>query len=392
MNRDELVKSLEGVVASIKSESAKLTAMYSDMNATKEARDAQVKVVKDLEDRANYFENEIKKFDDEVNSKMSNQIPTTTPAPMAVDMIKAKAALIRSAISNSAMDKKYMDALEIDGGTHFTSGEKLLPSTLTTELLLEPFAKNPLRGISTFTTITNLEIPKVLYDLSDDSFLATDSDTAKEMKTEANLVQFERNKFKVYVAIPETVFYGTDTNLVSTVDMALESGLAKKEKAVAFGKQDSFSATGNPTSFYANTAVAASDADGATYCIKAFKGATKYESLMLAIADLEEDYADNARVVMRRQDYFAMIKDLINDNGQLFNMTPEQILGVPVTYCDYATIPVVGDFNYSHFNYDLKVMYDSDKDILTGNHRYVITAWIDHKVKMKSAFRLAILP
>ena len=113
---------------------------------------------------------------------------------------------------------------------------------------------------------------------------------------------------------------------------------------------------------------------------------------MLAIADLEEDYADNARVVMRRQDYFSMIKELINDNGQLFNMTPEQILGVPVTYCDYATIPVVGDFNYSHFNYDLRVMYDSDKDILTGNHRYVITAWIDHKIKMKSAFRLALLP
>ena len=50
MNRDELVKNLEGVVASIKSESAKLSAMYSDMSATKEARDAQAKVVKDLED------------------------------------------------------------------------------------------------------------------------------------------------------------------------------------------------------------------------------------------------------------------------------------------------------------------------------------------------------
>ena len=85
MNRDELVKNLEGVVASMKSESAKLSAMYSDMSATKEARDAQAKVVKDLEDRADYFENEIKKFDDEVNSKMGNSNPIPTPAPKAVD-------------------------------------------------------------------------------------------------------------------------------------------------------------------------------------------------------------------------------------------------------------------------------------------------------------------
>ena len=51
---------------------------------------------------------------------MGNSNPIPTPAPKAVDMIEAKAALIRSAISNSAMDKKYMDALQIDGGTHFT--------------------------------------------------------------------------------------------------------------------------------------------------------------------------------------------------------------------------------------------------------------------------------
>ncbi|PGZ41233.1 phage major capsid protein, partial [Bacillus anthracis] len=51
------------------------------------------------------------------------------------------------------------------GDKNSTGGEKILPSTMTNELLHEPFVKNPLREVSTFTSVTNLEIPKVTFTL-----------------------------------------------------------------------------------------------------------------------------------------------------------------------------------------------------------------------------------
>ena len=75
---------------------------------------------------------------------------------------------------------------------------------MTNELLHEPFVKNPLREVSTFTSVTNLEIPKVTFTLDDDDFIA-DTETAKELKAEGDVVTFGRNKFKVFVPISETV-------------------------------------------------------------------------------------------------------------------------------------------------------------------------------------------
>ena len=60
-------------------------------------------------------------------------------------------------------------------------------------------------------------------------------------------------------------------------------------------------------------------------------------------------------------------------------------------FCDLANIPVVGDFAYSHFNYDLDMLFERDKNVKTGMESFVLTAWIDHKIKMKSAFRLAVV-
>ena len=79
---------------------------------------------------------------------------------------------------------------------------------------------------------------------------------------------------------------------------------------------------------------------------------------------------------------------MANNSTALYAAQPEQVIGAPVIFCDLATIPVVGDFKYSHFNYDLNMLYDTDKNVKTGLNSFVLTAWIDHKIKMKSAFRL----
>lgn len=259
------------------------------------------------------------------------------------------------------------------GDNNSTGGEKILPSTMTTELLHEPFVKNPLRDASMFTNVVNLEIPKISFTLDDDDFIA-DTETAKEIEADGDVVTFARHKFKVYVPISETILAATDTNLVQTVNQALESGLAAKEKKVAFAGTP---ATGEETmSFYG-------------VGITEVEKPTLYAAIKGAIADLHEDYRENAKIVMKYSDYMDIIETLANGSATLYQAQPEQILGKPVIFCDAATNPIVGDFRYSHFNYDPTMLYDRDKDVKTGIELFVLTAWFDHVIKLKSAFRIA---
>lgn len=372
MNRFKVKQMYDGIRAELKKETDKLNEMYSDLSVNMETRETQKNLVKDLEERFEGVKAQLAKLDDEAKEKIN------IPGNEKDRIINAKADLIRCVLRNEKPSVSTLATLGVNAklgdDSNLGNGGKLLPSTMTNELLHEPFAKNPLRNLSTFTNITNLEVPKITFTLSDDSFIK-DGETAKEIAASAETIVFERNKFKVFVEISETVLNGTDTNLVATVDNALASGLAKKEKTVAFSET-----TTDTKSFYKKTA--------SNYDIKEVKGKTMYETIISAVADLEDDYAENASVVMRRVDYYDMIKELANGNASLYLAQPEAILGVPVEFCELAKNPVVGDFRYSHFNYDLDMLYDRDKDVKTGMEQFVLTAWIDHKIKMKSAFRI----
>ena len=374
MNRFEIQQMLDGVRASLKKENEKLNAMYMDGKTTIEARNEQVNVVRDLEEREKGIAARLKKFDDEAAAKLEEQNKGLGNT-QEDKVLNAKAELIRSVMAKQNPTQKVLAALGV--GSTLGNGDKFLPSTMVNDLLYEPMAKNPLRKLSVFTNITNLEIPKITFSLSDDNFLEDDTATAKELKADGDTVVFGRNKFKVFCDITETVLNGTNTNLVQVVEAGLQSGLSKKEKKVAYAKTET-----TTMSFYHKT-------DSSNYDIKSIKGKTLYEAIIEAIADLEEDYSENASVTMRKVDYYKMIKDLANGNATLYMAPPEQILGVPVEFCDLAEIPVVGDYKYSHFNYDLKMLFDRDKNVKTGLESFVLTAWIDHKIKMKSAFRLA---
>lgn len=372
MNRFKVKQMYDGIRAELKKETDKLNEMYSDLSVNMETRETQKNLVKDLEERFEGVKAQLAKLDDEAKEKIN------VPGNEKDRIINAKADLIRCVMRNEKPSVSTLATLGVNAklgdDSSLGNGGKLLPSTMTNELLHEPFAKNPLRNLSTFTNITNLEVPKITFTLSDEAFIK-DGETAKEIAASAETIVFERNKFKVFVEISETVLNGTDTNLVATVDNALVSGLAKKEKTVAFADT-----TTDTKSFYKKTA--------SNYDIKEVKGKTMYETIISAVADLEDDYAENASVVMRRVDYYNMVKELANGNASLYLAQPEAILGVPVEFCELAKNPVVGDFRYSHFNYDLDMLYDRDKDVKTGMEQFVLTAWIDHKIKMKSAFRI----
>ena len=376
MNRFTLQQTIDGVRASLKDATNKLAEMYADSSASMDARTEQQKLVKDLEEREAGLKAQLDKMDAEAKAKMDAQNVKNANVGSSKEekILNAKAEIVRATMKNRAVSQEELNALG-DGST-LGNGDKILPSTMTNELLYEPLATNPLRTISTFTNITNLEVPKITFSLDDDEFIK-DSETAKELAASTDTIVFTRNKFKVFCDITETVLNGTNTNLMAVVNAGLQSGLAKKEKKVAFAPADS----ATEMSFYHQT--------GSKYDIKEVEGASLFEAIVNALADLEDDYAANAKVVMKKADYYSIITSLANNSTALYAAQPEQVIGAPVVFCDIATIPVVGDFKYSHFNYDLNMLYDTDKNVKTGLNSFVLTAWIDHKIKMKSAFRLA---
>ena len=376
-NRYLIMQNLEGVQAQLKAAVEHVDNLFSSPSSTIAERTEAENKVSDLKNRVVFYQNELKELDQEAAMKLEYQSKNNKSKELSEKerVVKAKAELIRNTIAGKAQPREVLNALG-DGST-LGNGQKILPTTLMTELVTEPYAKNPLRGVSKFTNITNLEVPKIAFTLDDDEFLTSDTETAKEMAASASIIAFKRNKFKVYADITETVLRGTDTNLIAHVEDALRSGMAKKEKKIAFAETTS----APDTSFYNKTS--------GNYDIKAIEKASLYLAIKAALADLEDEYSDNAKIVMKKSDYFDMIEALANGNAALYQAQPETILGAPVIFCDLATKPVIGDFSYSQFNYDLDATYESDKNIKTGVTSFVLTAYLDHKILMKSAFRLA---
>lgn len=373
-NRYLIMQNLEGVQAQLKAAVEHVDNLFSSPSSTVAERTEAENKVADLKNRVIHYQNDLKELDQEAMVRMQDQ---SKPENLSKEekIIKAKADLIRNTIAGRMQPKEVLN--ELGDGTSLGNGQKILPTTLMTELVVEPYAKNPLRGVSKFTNITNLEVPKIAFTLENDDFLAADNETAKEMKASASIITFERKKFKVFADVTETVLRGTDTNLVAHVENALKSGMARKEKKIAFADVTNAA----DTSFYNKTS--------GNYDIKTIQKESLYLAIKAALADLEDEYADNAKVVMKKSDYFDLIEALANGNAALYQAQPETILGAPVIFCDLATVPVIGDFSYSQFNYDLDATYESDKNVKTGVTSFVLTAYLDHKILMKSAFRLA---
>ena len=302
--------------------------------------------------------------------------------------IKAKADFYRDAFAGNA-NKAYEGLGGIPAATaDLGNGDKLLPTQLANELLVEPVETNPLRPIVHVTNVTGLEEPKLGYTIEDaDIADVTDQQTAKEIALEGDTITYGRMKTKVSATIKDTVLHGSDLDIVRNVEEILRSALAKREKFFAF--QTAASITTNSDTAHAHMSFYQEDT-GVTV-IKSVEGATLYEAIVNALADLADDYAANAKVVMRKADYYEMIKELANSSESLFGNKPASILGYPVVFCDRAVVPVVGDFSYYGINYDIGSIYDTDKDAKKGEYYFVFTAWGDQQIRLKSAFRLAVV-
>lgn len=302
-------------------------------------------------------------------------------------LVKTKAAFYRGALLGQDIRKAYealggIPANDADLGY----GDKLLPKNMSNELLVEPIYENPLRSVARITNITGYEEPRLGFVFEDgDLEDVTDKETANEIEMLGDTVTYGRYKMKVKATVSDTVFHGTDLNLVGVIENQLRSGLAMRESRFAF-----LSAT-----------AAASDTDHAhmsfykktsnDYDITAKTGTSMYEALLAAYTDLDDKYISNAKILMTRKDYFEMVKELANTAEALFGTKEPTFLGVPVIFHEFATIPVVGDFSYYGINYDIGSTFDVDKDVDKGQYKYVFTAWGDQQIRLHSAFRLAIV-
>ena len=384
-NRYLINQQLDGVRASLKEAVNKVEALYADPKSTVENRREAENVVKDLKERVQKYENDIREMDEEANRQLQNK-KNTQGMSEKDKIVASKANVIRGMIKKESV----ADDLKALGGSYFLNalsthpstgqgGANILPKTTASEAIVEPKKVNKLRDYVRISHESNLEIPKLTFSIADDAFIE-DEATAKELKLNGSTVAFGRFKSKVYCDVSETMLLGSDINLVAEVDAGLDSAIQTKERKQLFGT--ALPSNETHMSFY--------EKNGGSYTIPAVTAETKYLAIKKAIADLGEDYRENAKIIMTYADYLDIIEALANGNATLYMAQPEQILGKPVIFCDAATIPVVGDLSYLQINYHPETISDSDKNVRTGINTFVLTAWYDIQFRLRSAFRLAV--
>ena len=384
-NRYLINQQLDGVRASLKEAVNKVEALYADSKSTIEDRREAENVVRDLKERAAKYENDIREMDEEANRQLQNK-KNTQGMSEKDKIVASKANVIRGMIKKESV----ADDLKALGGSYFLNalsthpstgqgGAAILPKTTASEAIVEPKKVNKLRDYVRISHESNLEIPKLTFSIADDAFIE-DEATAKELKVNGSTVTFGRFKSKVFCDVSETMLLGTDINLVSEVEAGLDSAIQTKERKQLFGT--TLSTTEDHMSFYQKSS--------GSYTIPAVTAESKYLAIKKAIADLGEDYRENAHIIMTYADYLDIIEALANGNATLFMAQPEQILGKPVIFVDAATIPIVGDLQFVQINYHPETISDSDKNVKTGMNTFALTAWYDIAFRLRSAFRLAV--
>ena len=384
-NRYLINQQLDGVRASLKEAVNKVEALYADSKSTIEDRREAENVVRDLKERAAKYENDIREMDEEANRQLQNK-KNTQGMSEKDKIVASKANVIRGMIKKESV----ADDLKALGGSYFLNalsthpstgqgGANILPKTTASEAIVEPKKVNKLRDYVRISHESNLEIPKLTSSIADDAFIE-DEATAKELKVNGSTVTFGRFKSKVFCDVSETMLLGSDINLVSEVEAGLDSAIQTKERKQLFGT--TLPENEKHMSFYEKVS--------SNYTIPSVTGETKYLAIKKAIADLGEDFRENAHIIMTYADYLDIIEALANGNSTLFMAQPEQILGKPVIFVDAATIPIVGDLSYLQINYHPETISDSDKNVKTGMNTFALTAWYDIQFRLRSAFRLAV--
>jgi HK97 family phage major capsid protein len=365
-SRNEVGQQLKKVTGELSQKAGQPGVEMSEIRELKQQRD-------DLQERFNIVNEQVTSQEKMEADKLDKQPLNYDGLDEKAKIVKAKAEFYRQQLIGKPMSTEAKQLLYAIPEGNDSGGDKLLPTNVSNEIITEPLAKNQLRAVARVTNIKGLEMPRLSYTIDDDDFI-TDLQSAKELQLKGDSMSFGRHKFKAIAKISDTVIHGSDLDLVNWVENALKSAAANKEKKDALAVTPK--AGLEHMSFYAPGV------------INEVSGTDMASAITNAIADLHEDYRENAKVVMRYADYLAIVKDLNANGTNLHNALPETVLGKPVTFSDLAVRPIVGDFSQYTINYDMTT-FDTDKDVKTGHYLFVWTVWYDQQRSLDSAFRIA---
>lgn len=377
MNLYDLKEKLATLNAAIAADASWIAEKAADPTIPMEEIKAKTAHRDELTERKNLLQVQHDELEKQQRDALKNQRPTGNPEKD--DEINKKAAFFKAALlgDKEAAKKAYggLGAIPVNTAD-LGYGENLLPINMETELITEPFETNSLRTIEQVSQVTGLVEPKLLFEIEDaDLADITDAQTAKEIALTGADVEYGRFKTKISATVKDTVLHGTPTNLVSTIENGLRSGLARKEKMRVFNTTPD--GTHDHMSFYLK--------DG----IKSVAGNDLIDAILKALGDLTDSYSENAAIVMRKTDYYSAVNKLANGGATLWGKKPEDVIGYPVIFNDMAVVPIIGDFRYARLNYDIGTVYETDKDGKKGEYYFILTAWFDHQIKLASAFRTA---
>ena len=115
-NRYLINQQLDGVRASLKEAVNKVEALYADPKSTVENRREAENVVKDLKERVQKYENDIREMDEEANRQLQMQNKKNVQGMSEKDRVTAlKANIIRGMIKKESVS----DDLKALGGSYF---------------------------------------------------------------------------------------------------------------------------------------------------------------------------------------------------------------------------------------------------------------------------------
>ena len=136
-NRFKVQQNLEGVRAQLKEAVNRVDALYENVNSTLEERREAENIVKDLKNRAQKYENDLKELDAEAEERL-NSGKEIDPKNK---IVSAKASLIRATMNGERASREVLNTLGDGTGSTLGNGKVLLPQTLLTGLVAEPYAK-----------------------------------------------------------------------------------------------------------------------------------------------------------------------------------------------------------------------------------------------------------
>lgn len=372
-------QNLSEIGAQLKNVNDSIAQSASDPSVKSDVLNSLAEQKTDLETRFELLKTQI-----DADEKEAQERARQTPAEDVKDPKQKKidkfAEMVRNVMNGQKITqeefKQTMTGKTGVSGDNVNNGDALLPINVSSELISEPFAQNPLRNDASYSQIVNLILPRISVEFGDSFKAMADGAAAKEAEAKGDQIKFGRFESKVRIGITDTVLNGTNTSLVEYVNNALLNGASQYELVRAF--TDTPETGEEHMNFYA-------DANA----IKKISAEDMYTGIKKALADLDDAYIDKAKIYMTRTDYYDIIEKLANGSTTLYGAQPEEVLGAPVVFTSRATKPVIGDFSQYQGNYDpTSSQMEQYKDYEKGINYFQVTLWYDANIRLASGFRI----